>query len=261
MPVRSALINVMARAAEKAGRVLVRDFGEVDQLQVSRKGPSDFVTNADTKAEKILMEELGRARPDFGFWLEETGKINEGKSERWLVDPLDGTLNFLHGIPIWSISIAVEREGEIIAGIIYEPLTDQLFWADKGVGAFVGHQRLRVSSRRDMGDALTGFSMAPRSMQSKDEALIQKLSGQVAGLRRIGSSALNLAYTAAGRFDAYWCKNMNPWDVAAGVLMIREAGGLVTSIEGDANPVYGATLVASNYHLHNQLVTLARQPI
>lgn len=258
MPVRSPLINVMARAAEKAGRVLVRDFGEVEQLQVSRKGPTDFVTNADTKAEKILMEELGRARPDFGFWTEEAGKVNADRKERFLIDPLDGTLNFLHGIPIWSISIAAEREGEVVAGIIYEPLTDQLFWADKGVGAFVGHQRLRVSSRRDMSEALTGFSMSPRAMQSTDEELIHKLSGQVAGLRRIGSSALNLAYTAAGRFDAYWCKNMNPWDVAAGVLMIREAGGLVTSIEGDANPVYGTTLVASNYHLHKNLVTLAR---
>lgn len=255
---RSALINVMTRAAEKAGRALLRDFGEVEQLQVSRKGPGDFVTNADLKSEQILKEELGRARPDFGFLLEEGGKIGEGKSERWIVDPLDGTLNFMHGIPFWSIAIAAEREGEIVAGIVYEPVTDQMFWSEKGVGAFVNHQRLRVSARTTLSDSMLSFSAAPRT-QAEDRMLLEKLHGEVSGARRLGSCALNLAFVAAGKFDGFWGKKMNPWDMAPGLLMVREAGGLVTAMDGVDNPINSASLVASNYHIHKALTGIVRE--
>lgn len=258
MALRSALINVMTRAAEKAGRALVRDFGEVEQLQVSRKGPANFVTNADHKSEKLLVEELGRARPEFGFLLEEGGVIGEGKSERWIVDPLDGTLNFMHGLPFWSISIAAEREGEVIAGIVYEPVSDQMFWAEKGVGAFVNHQRLRVSSRTDLDDAMLAFSGAPRRVAPEDRALIDVLHQKTAGARRLGSCALNLAFVAAGRFDGFWGKSMNPWDTAAGILMVREAGGQITAVDGAANLLLADSLVASNYHLHKSLVNIVR---
>lgn len=255
MALRSALINVMIRAAEKAGRILLRDFGEVEQLQVSRKGPRDFVTSADTKAEQILMEELGRARPEFGFWAEESGKSNAERTDRFIIDPLDGTLNFMHGVPYWSISIAAERDGDIIAGIVYEPVTDQMFWAEKGIGAFVNHQRLRVSARPTFSEALISYGCAPsqNAVAGKDEK-INALAGQVAGIRRMGSTALNLAYLAAGRFDGLVTMNMKPWDVAAGVLMVREAGGLVSSLAGDQNPIFADALLASNYHLNQQLL-------
>ena len=267
MSQRSALINVMVRAAEKAGRILVRDFGEVEQLQVSKKGPNDFVTSADLRSEQILVEELGRARPDFGFWLEEGGKLDEGKPARWIVDPLDGTKNFLHGVPIWSISIAAEREGDVIAGVIYEPLTDQVFWAEKGVGAFVNHQRLRVSARKQLGDGLFSCSAAGKAgkLQDADYATMQRVGTQTSGLRRIGSCALSLAYVAAGRFEGFWGRNMNTWDVAAGVLMVREAGGLVSALDEagkptGGNPMQAAQLAASNYHLHTPLQGLLRAP-
>ena len=260
MAMRSALINVMARAAEKAGRILVRDFGEVEQLQVSKKGPGDFVTSADTKAESILHEELSRARPDFDFWMEEAGEHNTGKSERWIIDALDGTLNFLHGVPTWAMSIAVEREGEIVAGVIYEPISDQTFWTEKGMGAFVNHQRLRVSARSVLGDALCGSS--GRRLTDGDTAILQRLTMQSAAMRRIGSCALSLAYVAAGRFDGYWCRNMQPWDLAAGLLMVREAGGMVTAIDADPKQaeslMHSKHLIVSNYHLHQPLVGLAK---
>ncbi|MGE3770122.1 MAG: inositol monophosphatase [Bdellovibrionales bacterium] len=260
MALRSALINVMVRAIEKAGKALLRDFGEVEQLQVSRKGPKDFVTNADHKSEKILIEELGRARPTFGFWLEESGEINADRPERWLVDPLDGTSNFLHGLPFWAISVAAERDGDVIAGVIYEPVTDQMFWAEKGVGAFVNNQRLRVSARQEIGDSMVALGMSLIS-EAKDEsqrADFKAIIDRTAGTRRIGSNALNMAYTAAGRFEGFWGNKFKPWDVAAGALMVREAGGLVTSLEGDTNPVYATKILASNYHLHQQFLGIMK---
>lgn len=260
MALRSALINVMVRSVEKAGKALLRDFGEVEHLQVSRKGPGNFVSTADQKSEAILKEELGRARPDFGFWMEESGKLNEGKAERWIIDPLDGTLNFLHGLPLWSVTVAAERDGEIIAGVIYEPMTDYLFWAEKGVGAFVNNQRLRVSARSEMNDALlsVGFPLRGEFHDDADYKLLENVTSKVAGWRRLGATSLNLAYTAAGRFDGCIAKRMNPWDTAAGLLMIKEAGGRILSLAGDERPLYADMLLASNFHLHDALATLCK---
>lgn len=261
MAARSALITVMARAAEKAARGLVRDFGEVENLQVSRKGPADFVSVADTRAEKILRDELCKARPDFGFLMEESGG-SPGRDEttRWIVDPLDGTTNFLHGLPHWAVSIAVERSGEIIAGVVYEPVHDEMFWAEKGAGAFVNHTRLRVSGRRRLEDALiaTGLPFKGRGDHPQALAELQALMPEVAGIRRFGAAALDLAYVAAGRFDGYWERGLSPWDAAAGVLLVTEAGGFVGEIGGGRDPVHGRSVLAANTHLHLPLAKILR---
>lgn len=258
---RSAVINVMVRAAEKAARGLVRDFGEVEQLQVSRKGPADFVSAADTKAEAIIREELSKSRPDFGFLMEESGEsVGRDSTHRWIVDPLDGTTNFLHGLPHWAISIALEKAGEIVAAVVYEPVHDELFWAEKGQGAFVNHQRLRVSSRRQLSDAVIACGAPFRG--HGDHALflaeIQKVMPEVAGIRRWGAASLDLAYLAAGRYDAYWERGLSPWDSAAGVLMVSEAGGFVAEIEGGRNPIFSKSIIAANTHLLEPLSKLLR---
>ena len=261
MATRSAIINVMARAVEKAAKGLVRDFGEVEQLQVSRKGPADFVSNADLRAEKLLREELQKARPDFGFLMEEGGE-SKGKDAgaRWIVDPLDGTTNFLHGVPHWSISVALEREGEIVAGMIYEPLRDEMFWAEKGGGAFNNQQRLRVSGRRRLEDALvaTGIPFKGRPGHKVFLAQQEAVMAEVAGIRRHGSAALDLAYVAAGRFDGYWESGLAPWDCAAGILLINEAGGFVSEIGGGRDPLYGGSILAANDQMHLQLGKVLR---
>jgi myo-inositol-1(or 4)-monophosphatase len=258
---RSAVINVMVRAAEKAARGLVRDFGEVEQLQVSRKGPADFVSAADTKAEAIIREELSKSRPDFGFLMEESGEsVGRDPSHRWIVDPLDGTTNFLHGLPHWAISIALEKAGEIVAAVVYEPVHDELFWAEKGQGAFVNHQRLRVSARRQLSDAVIACGAPFRG--HGDHALflaeMQKVMPEVAGIRRWGAASLDLAYLAAGRYDAFWERGLSPWDSAAGVLMVSEAGGFVAEIEGGRNPIFSKSIVAANAHLLEPLSKLLR---
>ncbi|HYH39731.1 MAG TPA: inositol monophosphatase family protein [Azospirillum sp.] len=261
MATRSALINVMVRAAEKAGRALVRDFGEVEQLQVSRKGPSDFVSNADMKAEKTLREELQKARPDFGFLLEEAG-ASKGRDDttRWIVDPLDGTTNFLHGLPHWAISIALEKNGEIVAGVVYEPVHDEMFWAEKGGGAFLNHQRLRVSERRRLEDSVvaTGIPFKGRPGHKQFLAEAEAVMAEVAGIRRWGAASLDLAYVAAGRYDGYWERGLSPWDVAAGVLLVTEAGGFVGEIGGGRDPVHGGTILATNTHLNMPLAKMLR---
>lgn len=261
MATRSALLNVMTRAAEKAGRALVRDFGEVENLQVSRKGPSDFVSTADHKAEKILREELSKARPEFGFLLEEGGKV-EGKdvTTRWIIDPLDGTTNFLHGLPHWAVSIGLEKNGEIVAGVVYEPVHDEMFWAEKGQGAFLNHQRLRVSERRRLDDALvaTGIPFKGRGDHKGFLAEMETVMAEVAGIRRFGAASLDLAYVAAGRFEGFWERGLAPWDCAAGVLLVTEAGGFVGEIGGGRNPVYGGSILAANSHLHLTLGKLLR---
>ncbi|NYZ15300.1 inositol monophosphatase [Azospirillum sp. RWY-5-1] len=261
MAARSALINVMARAAEKAAKGLVRDFGEVEHLQVSRKGPADFVSVADTRAEKILREELAKARPDFGFLMEESGG-SKGRDDttRWIVDPLDGTTNFLHGLPHWAISIAVEKAGEIVAGVVYEPVHDELFWAEKGAGAFLNHSRLRVSERRRMEDALiaTGIPFKGHGDSAQFQTELNALMMEVAGIRRWGAASLDLAYVAAGRYDGYWERGLSPWDCAAGSLMVTEAGGFVGEIGGGRNPVFGGSILAANAHLHLPLAKVLR---
>ncbi len=256
MATPSALLNVMIDAARKAARGLARDFGEVTELQVSKKGAADFVTNADIKAEQTLFEILTKARPGYGFLGEERGMI-EGtdKTHTWIVDPLDGTTNFMHAIPHFAVNIALQREGEgVVAGVTYNPITNDLFWVEKGKGAFLGaEKRLRVAARRNLDESVlaTGVPFAGKPGHGQFLKELHQVSQKVAGVRRFGAAALDLAWVAAGRFDAYWERNLNPWDVAAGVLMVQESGGKVTTIDDDDHDVVqGKSILASNQDLY-----------
>ena len=259
MPVCSALINVMIGAVRKAARALVRDFGEVQHLQVSKKGPADFVSAADRHAEDILYRELKKVRPAYSFLMEERGVI-EGTdtSNRWLVDPLDGTTNFLHGLPHFAISIALERDGNLIAGVIFNPIHDELFWAEKGCGAFLNDRRIRVSARRHLDESI--FATGIPFKGKKDHAGFLRQLGAVmavsAGVRRCGAAALDLAYVAAGRYEGFWETGLHPWDVGAGIVLIREAGGYVTGIGGGRDPQLGSDIIAANDHLHRDLLSI-----
>ena len=264
MAAQSGLITVMERAARKAAPRLRRDFGETQELQVSRKGPADFVSQADKRAEQTIFEELRKARPDWGLLMEESGVIEGDPSKpRWIVDPLDGTSNFLHGIPHFSISIAVEetRPGgktEITQGLVYQPLTDESFWAEKGRGAWLQDRRLRVSSRRELTESLiaTGIPFAGHGDFPQWRKIYDAIGPEVAGIRRFGSAALDLAWVAAGRFDAYWESDLKPWDVAAGVLLVREAGGYVTDFRGGDRAMERNEFLAANDGLHTRLLKL-----
>ena len=262
MAVRSPLINVMTSAALKAARGLLRDFGEVEQLQVSVKGPGDFVTQADLKAEKTLRAELSKARPGYGFLMEESGASagSDGR-HRWIVDPLDGTTNFLHGIPQFCISIALERDGEIVAGVIYEPVRDEMFWGEKGAGAFVNDRRLRVSARRKLGESVIATGI-PTIRGGVDHAMYLRTLTAVmavsAGVRRAGAAALDLAYVAAGRHDGFWEFGLQPWDMAAGILLIREAGGYVSNLTDVRDFMASGHVLAANDHLHLPLGALLK---
>lgn len=263
MAVRSALINVMVKAAEKASKNLKRDFGEVEHLQVSRKGPADFVSNADLQAQAILREELGRARPDFGFLMEEADNAADtsAKKERWIVDPLDGTTNFLHGLGHWAISIAAERDGEIIAGVILDPIKDEMFWGEKGLGAYLNNKRLRVSARKDLSECLIATGIPFKGSDHKAAGFVSELQAimlKVAGIRRLGAAALDLAYVAAGRYDGYWESGIHSWDVAAGALLVKEAGGFIGPMKAQENPVFGSGIVAANSTINEELVRLLR---
>jgi myo-inositol-1(or 4)-monophosphatase len=259
--VRSALLNVMIKAARQAGRTLKRDFGEVEHLQVSLKGPANFVSAADRRAEQILRDELSKARPGYGFLGEEGGRTEgEDKSHTWIVDPLDGTTNFLHGIPHFAISIGLERDGAIIAALIYNPANEELFTAERGQGAYLNDQRLRVAARRRLSDsvvacALPHYGRGDLELGVKELAAVQV---KVAGLRRFGAAALDLAYVAAGRFDAYWERNLSSWDMAAGILMVREAGGFVTDVEGRDAIFASGHIVAGNEWLQPELLRLLK---
>jgi len=249
MAARPALINVMATAAGKAARGLVRDFGEVENLQVSRKGTADFVSEADNKAEYTIYKELKKARPNFGFLMEEKGFVSgSDKSNKWIVDPLDGTTNFLHGLPHFSISIALERDNDIYAGLIYEPVNDQMFWAEKGSGAFLNNRRLRVSNREDLSECMfaTGIPFAGKEGHEPFLGQLKDVMAVSAGVRRMGSAALDLAYTAAGRFDGYWEQGINAWDMAAGIIIMREAGGVVTDFKGGNEMMKTGSIIATN---------------
>jgi myo-inositol-1(or 4)-monophosphatase len=262
MAVRSATINVMANAALKAARGLIRDFGEVEQLQVSVKGPGEFVTAADLKAEKVLRAELAKTRPSYGFLMEESGaEAGTDRHHRWIVDPLDGTTNFLHGIPHFSISIALERDGEIIAGLIYEPVRDEMFWGEKGGGAFLNDRRLRVSARRQLGEALigTGIPFVGRGDHGTYLATLGAVMAATSGVRRLGVASLDLAYVAAGRLDGFWEFGLSPWDIAAGVILVREAGGYVTDLAGGASMLATGDVLAANDQLHQPLARLLEQ--
>lgn len=261
--IRSALMNVMTAAAIKAGRGLKRDFGEVENLQVSVKGPGDFVTAADRKAEKTIFEELSRARPGYGFIMEEGG-IVEGadKSHTWHIDPLDGTSNFLHGIPIFAVSIALEREGQLAAGLIYNPATDDMFVAEKGQGAYFNNRRMRVAARRTLTDSMIACGIPPLAYADRHERFKLELSaamGKAGNIRRLGAAALDLAFVAAGRFDGYWERGIKSWDIAAGAILVREAGGFVTDLSGGPDFLTKREICAGNEAIHRQLLDTVRK--
>jgi len=259
MAKRSALLNVMAAAATKAARGLVRDFGEIENLQVSRKGTGDFVSAADRKAEKVIVRELSRARPKYGFLLEESGQIaGDDTSNRWIVDPLDGTTNLLHGIAHFSVSIALERDGELAAGIVYEPVNDEMFWAENGQGAYLNGRRIRVSGRRALDESLfaTGIPFAGKKNHSRYLAQLRDVMAVAAGVRRFGSAALDLAYVAAGRYEGFWEMGLHPWDVAAGIVLVREAGGFASDFEGRDRMLQTGEIVAANDHAHVALLKI-----
>src|SRR5579864_6361048 len=262
MAVRSATINVMAAAALKAARGLIRDFGEVEQLQVSVKGPGEFVSSADLRAEKLLRTELGKGRPGYGFLMEESGgEQGSDKHHRWIVDPLDGTTNFLHGIPHFAVSIALERDGDIVAGVIYEPLRDEMFWAEKGAGAYLNDRRLRVSARRHLADSLiaTGIPFRGRGDHTGYLAMLARVIAETSGVRRFGAAALDLAYVAAGRYDGFWEFGLSSWDIAAGMLLVREAGGYVSDLSGGQAMMATGDILAANDHLHLPLAAMIRE--
>jgi myo-inositol-1(or 4)-monophosphatase len=260
---RSAIINVMVQAATKAGRSLSRDFGEVQNLQVSLKGPGDYVSQADRRAEEIIFAELSKARPGYSFLMEERGEVaGEDDQHRFIVDPLDGTTNFLHGIPLFSISIALERQGQLVAGVVYNPVMDELYTAERGGGAFMNDRRLRVAARRNLSDAVIGTGIPHLGRGHHGQALIElkNVMGEAAGIRRLGSAALDLAYVAAGRMDGFWENWLAPWDMAAGVLMVREAGGFCTDAAGGQAIFDTGTVAAGNEAIHKALLkTIAKK--
>jgi len=258
---RSALLNVMVAAARKAARGLKRDFGEIEKLQVSLKGPANFVSAADHRAEEVLRAELAKARPGYGFLGEEGGRQDGAdKTHCWIVDPLDGTTNFLHGIPQFAISIALEREGTIVAGVVYNPANEELFVAERGKGAFLNDQRLRVAARRRLAEAVIacGLPHLGRGDLAKFRKEVAAVQEKVAGLRRFGAAARDLAWVAAGRLDAFWERNLSSWDMAAGLLLVREAGGFVTDLDGRDDMFGKAEVLAGNETMQRELLALIK---
>lgn len=258
---QSANLNIMIKAARKAGRSLVKDFREVENLQVSVKGAGDFVSRADREAERIIKEELRGARPNYGWLGEETGEeAGEDPTRRWIVDPLDGTTNFLHGLPHWAVSIALEHKKEIVAAVIFDPAKDELFVAEKGGGAFMNDQRLRVSGRGRMIESIfaTGVPFAGRGPLPATLQDLARLMPLTAGVRRWGAASLDLAYVAAGRYDGYWERGNNPWDVAAGILLVREAGGFVEGLRDGDDPLESGRLVAANAAIFDPFAKVIR---
>lgn len=258
---RSALINVMIAAAQKASRKLLRDFGEVEHLQVSKKGPADFVSTADKTAEDTLKYELTKARPNYSFLMEESGEvIGQDTSNVWIIDPLDGTTNFLHGLPHFAISIGLQRDNEIHAGVIYEPVHDEMFWAEKGQGAHLNDRRIRVSARVNMEESLFATGIPFKGARNHGEFLkhLEAVMAVSSGVRRFGSAALDLAYVAAGRYDGFWETGLSPWDIAAGIVLVREAGGYVSEINGKNKMMGTGSILAANDRLHAPLGKLLR---
>lgn len=261
---RSALLNVMVQAAMKAGRSLSRDFGEVQNLQVSMKGPGDYVSQADRKAEDILFAELSKARPGYAFLMEERGVVEgDDDQHRWIVDPLDGTTNFLHGIPIFSISIALERQGQLVAAVIYNPAMDELYTAERGGGAFMNDRRLRVAGRSKLTDCVIGCGVPHLGRGQHGNFLVElrNVMAEVSGVRRLGSAALDLAYVAAGRMDGFWETGLSAWDIAAGLLLIREAGGFVSDVDGGQDMLEAGSVVAGNEVIQRALLKAVKKPL
>jgi len=259
---RSALLNIMVQAATKAGRSLSKDFGEVENLQVSLKGPADFVTNADRRAEEIVFEELRKARPTYAFLGEEGGEVKGTDGQhRWIVDPLDGTTNFMHGIPLFACAIALERSGEIVASVIYNPAMDEMFTAERGGGAWLNdRKRLRMAARRHLADAVvvTGINSRGRAIDMLQLKQLAQVVPAVSGIRRTGSASTDLAWLAAGRFDGYWEAGLAPWDVAPGALMVREAGGTLTDYAGTSGAIWNGQVIAGNEQIQAQLLKIVK---
>lgn len=259
---RSPVLNVMSGAAKRVGRQLVRDYGEVEKLQVSIKGPADFVSSADRKADRALRDHLGKARPGWGFLTEEGVEIQGSDSDnRWIIDPLDGTTNFLHGLPHFAISIAHQRGKEIVAGLIYDPLRDEAFAAEKGAGAYLNDQRLRVSARRTLAESVIATGIPTIRGAETIMPFMKQLamvSDKVSAIRRFGSAALDLAYVAAGRYDGYWETDLHAWDIAAGLVLVREAGGFVTDLAGRGTMLDSGAVLATNPDIHQPLLGLLK---
>jgi myo-inositol-1(or 4)-monophosphatase len=261
---RSALLNVMVQAAMKAGRSLSRDFGEVQNLQVSMKGPGDYVSQADRKAEDIIFAELSKARPGYGFLMEERGAVaGDDDQHRWIVDPLDGTTNFLHGIPLFAVSIALERQGQLVAGVVYNPAMDELYTAERGGGAFMNDRRLRVAARTKLSDAVIGCGVPHLGRGQHGQFLVElrNVMAEVSGVRRLGAASLDLAYVAAGRMDGFWETGLAAWDIAAGMLLIREAGGFLSDAAGGQNMLESGSLITGNETIQRALAKTLKRPI
>jgi myo-inositol-1(or 4)-monophosphatase len=261
MAYQSATLNVMTAAARKAGRPLVRDFGELENLQISKKGPADFVTSADKRTERILIEELSRVRPGYGFLAEEGGAVEgKDKSHRFIIDPIDGTTNFMHGIPHFAISIGLERDGQMVAGVILNPVTDDLYYAEKGHGAYLNNKRLRVAERKELAMSVfaTGLPFLGREGHERALAEVTALMNLSSGIRRFGAASLDMAYVAGGRFDGFWERGLQPWDVAAGIVLVREAGGMVGDLDGGVDMLNRGTILCANEYLQPQLLKLLK---
>ena len=261
MKLSSANINVMVNACRKAAKVIIRDFGEIENLQVSLKGPGDFVTASDKKVETILIEELQKARPKYSILSEEIGKITNDDSFKWIIDPIDGTANFLHGIPHFAISVGLEHNNEIICGIIYDPIKDEMFTAEKGNGSYLNNQRMRVSSRSKLKDCIV-FTGGPK-FDSKDKDLIlneyNNFSSKVLiPIRKLGSASLDMAYVAAGRCDGFWQRNLNYWDIAAGIILVKEAGGFVTDFTGENEYIQNKTILVTNSNINKEMIEVLK---
>ena len=259
MRLNSPQINLITRACMKASKSLIRDFGEIENLQVSAKGPGDFVTSADKRTEKILIEELQKAHPEYGIITEETGIINKSNTKnRWIIDPIDGTMNFLNGVPQFAISIGYEEEGEVKCGVIFNPIMNEMFSAEKGNGAYLNNSRIRVSNKKKIKDALlvTGGPKGASKIKDKIFSEYIKISNHVSNVRKFGSAALDMAFVACGRFDGYWQRELNYWDIAAGIIILKESGGFIDFFEEDVNSPLKRNILATNSNIHDELKDL-----
>ena len=261
MNLNSANINVMVKACRKAAKPLIRDFGEIEKLQVSVKGPGDFVTASDKKVEKIIIEDLQNARPNYSILSEEIGEIKNDREFRWIIDPIDGTANFLHGIPHFGISIGLEKNNEIICGIIFDPIKDEIFTAEKGNGSYLNNQRIRVSARSKLEDCMI-FTGGPKNVNKNKDIFMEeykKFSSKVLiPIRKMGSAALDMAYVAAGRCDGFWQRNLSYWDIAAGIILVKEAGGFVTDFKGENKYIKNETILATNSIINEEMIEILK---
>jgi len=261
MRLSSPNMNVMVKACRKAGKVLIRDFGEIEKLQVSVKGPGDFVTTSDKKVEKILIEELIKARPNYSVLSEESGELKNEEEFKWIIDPIDGTSNFLHGIPHFAISLGLEHNKEIICGIVFDPIKDEMFFSEKGNGSYLNNQRMRVSARSKLENCII-FTGGPKiTAKNRDKSIeeYKKFSSKVLiPIRKMGSAALDMAYVAAGRCDGFWQRNLNYWDIAAGIILVKEAGGFVTDFKGNDGYVENKTMLATNSKINMEMIEVLK---